>query len=88
MSTWISVARPVLASNVPQIDEYNRLEPGAIKTFAPYTPSALAIAATQILADSLANTDQKLEKLRQQLDMSVIFDQHLKYYRQAISRAK
>lgn len=88
MSTWISVARPILASNVPQIEEYNHLEPGAIKTFAPYTPSALATAATQILSDSFASTDQKLDKLRQQLDMSVIFDQHLEYYRQAAARAK
>lgn len=88
MSTWISVARPILASNVPQIEEYNRLEPGAIKTFAPYTPSALATKVTQILSNSLSTTDQKLEKLRQQLDMTVIFDQHLEYYRQAIARAK
>lgn len=88
LSTWISVARPVLASDVPQIDEYNRLEPGAIQTFAPYTPSALASAVRQMLSDSLSNTDQKLEKLRQQLDMSVIFDQHLNYYRQAIARGK
>ncbi len=87
LSTWISVARPVLASDVPQIDEYNRLEPGAIQTFAPYTPSALASAVRQMLS-SLSNTDQKLEKLRQHLDMSVIFDQHLNYYRQAIARGK
>lgn len=88
MATWMSVARPILASSIPQVEEYNRVEPGAIKTFAPYTPSALVSAVEQMLSDSLPYTDQKLEKLRQQLDMSVIFDRHLDCYRQAIARAK
>jgi len=50
LSTWISVAHPtILAFDLPPKRKYNRLEPGAIKTFHPYTPAALAQAIRQLL---------------------------------------
>ncbi len=80
LSTWISVACPILASDFPQIDEYNKLEPGSIKTFQPYTPDALAKAIQQNLLTSSKSNGSALKSLRQKLSMSVIFDEHLIHY--------
>jgi glycosyltransferase involved in cell wall biosynthesis len=87
LSTWISVGRPILASEMPQIDEYNRLEPNAIRTFAPRTPEALAAAITALLPPRAGGAvDQAVLRLRSQLAMPVVFDLHLAAYRDAISR--
>ncbi|MGQ4646878.1 glycosyltransferase [Lyngbya aestuarii] len=80
LSTWISVARPVLASDFPQVAEYNRLEPGAIKTFSPYTPAALAKTIEQLLPLSGEDNESAITRLRKKLSMSVIFDKHLSHY--------
>ena len=82
LSTWISVARPILASDLPQMHEYNQLEPGAIQIFRPYTPGALAEAIRNLLPRCTEREDARVARLRQQLGMPKIFDQHLSYYRQ------
>lgn len=82
LSTWISVAHPtILAFDLPQINEYNRLEPGAIKTFQPYTPAALAQAIRQLLPTCGESYAPAVERLRQRLSMPAIFDEHLSHYR-------
>jgi glycosyltransferase involved in cell wall biosynthesis len=85
MSTWISVARPILASDFPQVAEYNRLEPGAIKTFHPYTPTALAKVILQLLQTYRESVAPTVANLRQKLSMPVILDEHLNYYRYAVA---
>ncbi len=83
LSTWISAARPILAYDLPQIAKYNKLEPGAIKTFQPYTSVALAQAIRQILTTYGESDDPAVARLRQRLCMSAIFDKHLSHYRYA-----
>ena len=80
LSTWISAGRSILAYDLPQIDEYNRLEPGAIKTFQEYTPTALTTAIQQFLAGAQAD-EPGVERLRKRLSMPAVFDEHLNYYR-------
>lgn len=88
LSTWISLARPILASDLPQIAEYNRIEPGAIKTFQPYTAEAFAEAIKQEL--SKIGTEEKsnnlLINLREKLSISNIFNQHLKVYQDVVTK--
>jgi glycosyltransferase involved in cell wall biosynthesis len=88
ISTWISVARPILASDLPQIREYNQLEPEAIHTFCPYTASDLALAIQHLLPTCTEQADARVAKLRDQLQMSNIFNEHLNCYSQAIDRAR
>ena len=85
LSTWISLARPILCSDLPQIAEYNQLVPGAIKTFRPYTASALAKAIQDCL-QKRRNDDSALIRLRERLLMPGIFDQYVKIYRCTINR--
>ncbi len=80
LSTWISLGRPILASDLPQIAEYNQLEPGAIHTFAPYTSDALAEAIQKILPTCSQEKDSIVASLREKLSISKIFDQHLQKY--------
>jgi glycosyltransferase involved in cell wall biosynthesis len=83
LSTWISVAKPILASDLPQIAEYNQLEPNAIDTFDLKDPMALATAIPQHLAQS--GTAEAIAWLQQKLRISVIYDHHLAQYRAVLS---
>jgi glycosyltransferase involved in cell wall biosynthesis len=82
LSTWVSASRRILASDIPQITEYNRLEPDAIATFSPYAPAALAAAILRVLATDEETQLAALARLRDRLDISVILDAHLQVYRQ------
>ncbi|MCX7593405.1 MAG: glycosyltransferase family 4 protein [Fischerella sp.] len=85
LSTWISVAHPaILAFDLPLIGEYNKLEPGAIQTFSPYTPTALADRIKQLLLSCQQRDNTAMKNLRQRLCMSAIFDEHLRCYYQAV----
>jgi glycosyltransferase involved in cell wall biosynthesis len=81
LSTWISLGRTILASDLPQIAEYNKLEPGAIETFNPYTPNALAEAIREILPICSNSDNLSLAKLQKKLSISAIFERHLNDYR-------
>ena len=87
LSTWISAARPILAYDLPQIAQYNKLEQGAIKTFRPYTPAALAKAIREILPLSQEYVDPAIAHLRKKLSLPTIFDKHLNCYTCAITRS-
>jgi glycosyltransferase involved in cell wall biosynthesis len=50
LSTLIAVGWPILASETPLIAAYNAISPGAISTFSPFTPEALARAVRELLA--------------------------------------
>ncbi len=84
LSTWISLARPILASDIPQIEEYNTIEPGAIKIFNPYTAEALAEAIQEILAKSKDGEEPAVASLREKLSMPAIFEQHLRHYKDLV----
>ncbi|MBD2080253.1 glycosyltransferase [Leptolyngbya sp. FACHB-17] len=83
LSTWISVERPILASNIPQVEEYNRLQPHAIATFEPYTSDAIVDALNHLIPSCSPEPDPNVSRLRHHLSMPKIFDQHLSHYQAA-----
>ncbi|MEM9007487.1 MAG: glycosyltransferase family 4 protein [Cyanobacteria bacterium P01_F01_bin.86] len=85
LSTWISVACPVLASESPQIEELSHLEPGAVATFRPYTPVALAEAISKRVQEPQAPNRLAMERLRQKLLIPNILKQHTDLYRSVIN---
>ncbi|ASC72055.1 Glycosyltransferase Type 1 [Halomicronema hongdechloris C2206] len=89
LSTWIALGRPILASQWPQIEAYNQLEPGAIRVFTPYTATALAKAINAQLQDSEAvsavHQDQALARLRGRLHIAQIFEEHLTIYKSVMA---
>ena len=49
LSTWISARRPIVASDLPLVRDYNGLVPEAIHVFAPVTAAALAAAVNRVI---------------------------------------
>jgi glycosyltransferase involved in cell wall biosynthesis len=80
ISTWLSVGCPILAFELPQIREYNEIEPGAIQVFAPYTSDALLKAIQVFLDSDRAKHVTKIENLGKNLSMFNIMDRHLSVY--------
>ncbi|NBB72044.1 MAG: glycosyltransferase [Bacteroidetes bacterium] len=95
LSTWIAAERPILASDQPQIAEYNAMAAGAIATFTPYTPAALAEAARAQLdrdaengraahPESTSSVARRARaQLREKLSLPRIIQQHAAVYRAA-----
>jgi|SRR5579859_5111437 len=83
IATWISEARPILASDLPQMAEYNEWAPGAVRTFRPYEAAALAAAILALLPECGDGDDPAVARLREALSMRRMFDRHLEAYRQA-----
>jgi hypothetical protein len=81
ISSWISVGCPILASDLPQVAEYNRLQADAIRVFRPHTAFALAEAVRQSLMECGDRQRLAVTKLARTLSVSAIFDRHLKCYR-------
>lgn len=86
LSTWISVARPILASDLPQIHEYNQLEADAIQTFQPYTSTALADKIQQLLLTEQWSDNEAKIRLRQKLSISNIVAEHRTCYQQIVAK--
>jgi glycosyltransferase involved in cell wall biosynthesis len=82
LATWISVAKPVVASDLPQIAEINRTVPDAIGVFRPYTATALAAAIRRHLAVRRTCPDPAVARLRELRALPTVFDRHLDLYRQ------
>ncbi len=83
LSTWISAGAPILAHDLPQLDRYDVLSPGAIDRFAPYEARALAGAIVDGL-ERRTPPDPAVERLREDLLMPRIFDRHLALYRELV----
>lgn len=100
LSTWIAAGRPILASDQPQIAEYNAMAAGAIATFTPYTSAALAEAArAQSERDAEAGHEapptstssasrRARAQLRENLSLPRIIQQHAAVYRAAARQAE
>ena len=85
LSTWIAAGRPLLASDLPQIAEYNRMAPGAIATFFPHTPEALNRAARRQLSVDRSRAGEAARRdLQQQLAPKRIIERHASCYRQVV----
>lgn len=87
LSTWISAARPILASNIPQVAEYNELKPGAIKTFDSYTVESLTTAIQNLIPLRSEFNDPKVLFLSQHLSLPSVFDQHLQSYNSVLEKS-
>ena len=81
LSTWIAAERPILASDQPQIAEYNAMASGAIATFSPYTPAALATAAQDQLQGKAEAGRAARAALREKLSLPRVIQQHARVYR-------
>jgi glycosyltransferase involved in cell wall biosynthesis len=88
MASWIAVGCPILASDIPQVREFNSWEPDAIRVFRPYTPMALAGAIRRILDAEQETQRQALARLAGKLATSLIFDEHLKCYTRIVENRR
>lgn len=79
LSTWISAGAMVVASDLPLVAEYNAMEPGAIATFAPYTPDAAAAAIRPSLAAPGARA--ATARLGERLSPEAVMQRHAAVYR-------
>ncbi|MEM8809710.1 MAG: glycosyltransferase [Cyanobacteria bacterium P01_G01_bin.38] len=82
LSRWIAQGKPILATDLPQIQDYNQLVPGAIATFSPYTATALAEAILAQLAQP--KPPQIRQQLRSQLSLPQIFERHQECYAEVL----
>jgi glycosyltransferase involved in cell wall biosynthesis len=80
LSSWIAAGRPVLASDLPQMAEYELWSPGAVRRFRPYEAGALAQAIQKTLIECGEADDPAVARLREVLSMRVVFDWHLREY--------
>lgn len=85
LSTWIGARRPILATDLPLLDEYRALEPTAIRTFAPRTPEALAVAVAGLALDAAPQHRQALDRLAQRLSLTRVARSHRAVY-EAVAR--
>jgi hypothetical protein len=78
-STWLSVGTAaIIASDLPQIQWYNAMVPGAITVFPAGDAQALAVLISNANADSGRAARLKLRDL---LSVTRIVDEHLSLYR-------
>jgi glycosyltransferase involved in cell wall biosynthesis len=77
VSTWLSLGKPILATDLPLIAEYNAMEPGAIRCFRPYTATALADAITSVLSEADDRQAEAAGRLRDHLSIAAVCERHL-----------
>ena len=87
VATWISARKPILASDLPQIGEYNDLAPGAIATFTPYTPAGLAGGISELLQRDPAASRSAVARLAEALSLPRMFDKHMTSYMAVLRRS-
>jgi glycosyltransferase involved in cell wall biosynthesis len=85
LSSWISVAKPMLVSDLPGLREYDRRVPGALHFFAPSEPGPLADAANELLAGTLEDPDPLVRRLAGELSMARTVDRYLAVAREALA---
>ena len=87
LSTWISATRPLLASDLPLIAEYNALEPGSIRTFHPYSPDGLAAGIREAL-ETDAGPARAVARLRDRLLLPSMLARLLAAYQEIVRHDK
>jgi glycosyltransferase involved in cell wall biosynthesis len=87
LSTWISATRPLLASDLPLIAEYNALEPGSIRTFHPYSSDALAAGIRDAL-EADAGPAQAVARLRDRLILPSMLAHFVTAYQEILRHDK
>jgi glycosyltransferase involved in cell wall biosynthesis len=82
LSTWISVARPLIVSDLPGFREYDIISPGALRRFSPRDAPTLAAAIEGALADPPGAERASLEQLRDQLSPAKTLERYAAIYRE------
>ncbi|MBA2114996.1 glycosyltransferase [Bremerella alba] len=84
ISSWISHRKPVLASDLPSLREYDLIAPGAIQFCPPNNSQALADAIQKQLEASNSQTqNDALKQVHQVLQLKEISRRHHQVYRRA-----
>ena len=87
LCTWISLGKPIVASDVPQVAELNDWEPNAIMTFKPYAPAALAAAIRAALQLLPVGHSPGIARLRDRLALEQIAKLHVDCYQAVLGAA-
>ncbi len=87
LATWISIGRPILAFNLPQIQEFNAMVSDAIQTFEDYSAEALAAGITTSLKRITDQPDPKILQLQRQLSLPRIAAAHRQAYQALLQPA-
>jgi hypothetical protein len=88
LATWISVGRPIVTSDLAPLRELAALAPGALHTFAPYEPAALASEIATTLATATAAPDPHVQALARRLAAPRIVDRYMGLYHTAAVRRR
>ena len=84
LSSWISAGKPMLASDLPGVREYARRVPGALNFFGPTEAWPLGAAINELMAGPLADPDEGVLKLGQELSMERTVERYLQVAREAL----
>ena len=84
LATWISGGRPIVASALPQFEEFDSIEPGAVRIFKPHTVDALVRVVRDTLDHTTDAPDAAVCRLAEKLAMPRVMDMHLRHYEEAI----
>lgn len=82
MALWLSVGRPILASDLPQVAEYRAWQPDAMATFAPYTADVLAAAIERELALIDSRRGDQPSRIKDRFGIRRIAAEHVDAYRE------
>jgi glycosyltransferase involved in cell wall biosynthesis len=88
LATWISAARPIVASDLAPIRELDALSPGALRRFTPYEPEPLAAAIRDALAEATGASDQRVQALATRLSTPRTLDRYSELYRSAAASVR
>lgn len=80
LSTWIACRKPILASRIPQIVDYNDMAPGAIDVFWPLTVETLAASIEQVTERTKDRSHDAFNLLATRLNVATVYRQHLDLY--------
>ena len=83
LATWISAARPIVASDLLPFRELEAMQPGALHLFRPYEPGALASCVRTTLEQSSEAPDPAVAALASRLATPRIVDRYIGLYRAA-----
>jgi glycosyltransferase involved in cell wall biosynthesis len=83
LATWLSAGRPIVTSDLAPFAELAALGPGALHTFAPYEPGALAQAISSTLEVATDGPDPRVQALARRLAAPRIMDRYSGLYHAA-----
>jgi glycosyltransferase involved in cell wall biosynthesis len=84
LSTWISSGRPIVASDLPAMREYEARSPGALRLFAPHAPGPFAERVREALAAASDAPDPLVVRLGEQLSTPRAVQRYAALYRAAL----